>query len=177
MANPDIANGFKPYNNPYGRGQAVVTEHELLSSNAAIYIGSPVTIAAGGVDHATAGTDNALCGVSADFKAASTDGKIKVYSDPDQLFVAQTDDGTGTATAEGAIGLNINFVGTSGSGLISTAELDESSAATTVGHQFSIIALAKTYHRTAKNAHGEFNRLVVRINDHQFRSDTGVTGV
>ena len=140
-------------------------------------IGSPVSIVAGGVDLATAGTDNALIGISAEYKAASSGGKIKVYDDPEQRFSAQTDDGTGVATALGAVGLNINFIGSGGSGLRSTAELDESSADVTLGHQFTILELEKSFHRTAKNAFGEFNRLVVKINDHQGRSDTGVTGI
>lgn len=177
MANPDAAFGFRPYSAPFSKGQPVTTEHELNSSNSAIYIGSPVSLVAGGIDLATAGTGNALKGISAEYKAASADGKIRIYSDPQQRFVAQTDDGTGTATAEGAIGLNINFIGTGGSGLISTAELDESSATVTNTLQFHIEALAKTFHKSGQNAFGEFNQLVVRINDHQSVSDTGVTGV
>lgn len=178
MANIDNANGFLPYNSPTGgNGQPTVTEHVLLATNAAIGVGSPVVVAAGGVDHATAGTGNALLGIAAEAKAASAGGTIKVWSDPQQLFVGQTDDGTGTATAEGAVGLNINFVGTGVSSNRSTSELDEDSAAAGATLQFKIIELSKEVQGRAVNAHGEFNRLVVKINNHQLQGSTGTAGV
>jgi len=179
MANPDMPNGFRPYNDPYsGGGQPQVTEHDVLATNAAIGIGSPVAVVAGGVDHATAGAGNALLGIAAEAIAANEGGKIKVWSDPQQLFVAQTDNGTGTATALAAVGLNIDFIGTgvAASGL-STAELDESSAAVTANCQFKIMRLADEINGKDVNAFGEFNRFVVKINNHQKSAGTGTAGV
>lgn len=178
MANVDSPNGFSPYNSPHGgNGQATLTEHVLNSSNSEIGVGSPVAVVAGGVDLATAGTGNALLGIAAEYKAASDGTTIKVWSDPQQLFVAQTDDGTGTATAAASVGLNINFTGTSVSNRRSTAELDEDSAATGATLQFKIIELSKEMQGKTQNAHGEFNRLVVKINNHQLQGSTGTAGL
>jgi hypothetical protein len=176
MANLDSANGFLPYNAPHGgNGQPTVSEHPLLATNAEIGKGSPVKVAAGGVELAAAG--DALLGVAAEYKAASAGGVIKVWSDPQQLFVAQTDNGTGTATALAAVGLNIDHVGSGVSNNRSTAELDEDSAATTATLSFKIIDLSDEYQGNARNAFGEFNRLVVKINNHQLQGHTGTAGI
>lgn len=179
MANPDMPNGFRPYADPFsGSGQPQITEHDVLATNVAIGIGSPVAIVAGGLDHATAGAGNALCGIAAEAKAANSGGKLKVWSDPFQEFVAQTDNGTGTATALAAVGLNIDFVGTGvGANNLSTAELDESSAAVTANCQFKIKRLADEINGKNVNAFGQFNRFVVKINNHQFSTGTGTAGV
>lgn len=178
MANNNAANGFLPFSAPYGgNGQAIVTDHDLHATNSEIGIGSPVEIVDGGINLATAGTGNAMCGHAAEYKAASAGGKIKIWSDPQQLFVAQTDDGTGTATALGAVGLNINFIGTGVTNQRSTAELDESSAATGATLQYKIMGLSPEVQGNAVNAFGEFNRLVVKINNHQFQGSTGTAGV
>lgn len=176
MANVDNPSGFLPYSNPHhGSGQATITQHVLLATNAAIGVGSPLKVAAGGVDHASAG--DALCGIAAEAKAASSGGFIKIWSDPFQLFVAQTDDTTGTATAEAAIGLNIDFVGTGVSNGRSLAELDESTALTTAALVFKLIEISKEVNGNQLNAYGQFNRLVVKINNHQFAASTGTAGI
>ena len=178
MANIDNPNGFRPYNNPHGgSGQPTITYHPLNSSNSEIGVGTPVAVVAGGVDRAAAESSSALLGFAAEYKAASDGGLIGVWSDPLQLFVAQTDDGTGTATAAAAIGLNIDFTGTGVSNQRSTAELDESSADTTATLPLKIIDLSDEYQGNARNAHGEFNRLVVKINNHQLQGSTGTAGV
>lgn len=176
MANPDIPSGFKPFLGG-SHGSPEIVELPLAAANAAIGIGSPITLGAAGVTHATAGTGNALSGIAAEAKAASSGGFIKVwgYRDYNQLFTAQTDNGTGTATNGLAdTNLNINFVGTGVSNGLSTSELDENSATSGATVQFTIVKLAKTFHSTAQNAAGEFNRLVVRINNHTARA--GVAG-
>ena len=177
MANVNNPSGFVPYTGPgTGSGNAQITEHDLLATNAEIGIGSPVKVAAGGVELAAA--SDALCGIAAEYKAASDSSlKIKIWSDPDQLFVAQTDDGTGTATALAAVGLNINMVGTGVTNRRSTSELDETSATTTATLPFKIMKLSDEYQGRARNAFGEFNRLVVKINNHQFGSSTGTVGI
>ncbi len=178
MANIDSANGFVPYKAPHsGNGQPTITEHVLHASNTAVGIGAPVAVVAGGVNLASAGTGNPMMGIAAEAKAASAGGKIKIWSDPQQLFSAQTNDGTGTATAAAAIGLNINFAGVSKSGNLSTAELNEGSAAAGATLQFKIIELSTEVQGKIINAHGEFNRLVVKINNHQLQGGTGTAGV
>jgi hypothetical protein len=176
MANVDNPNGFKPWISPGASGQAKVTYLDLSASNSEIGIGSPLTIASGIVDLAAA--TNALCGISAEYKAASAGGLIAVWADPNQLFVAQTDDGTGTITAVAGVGLNASFVGTGVTGLESDAEIDEDSGATTATLELKIIRLSTEYtgDNGALNAYGEFNRMVVKINNHQFGSHTGTAG-
>ena len=114
MANTDAPNGFRPWSNPNnGSGQPVVRYLDLSASNTQIDKGDPVTSASGVINVAAA--SDALIGIAAESKAASTGGKIAIWSDPDQEFVAQTDDGTGTATAIGGAQANINFVAGTGS--------------------------------------------------------------
>jgi len=176
MANIDNPSGFMPYSSPHGgSGQPTVTEHLLLAANAVIGVGDLVSVQAGGVDKLTG--NGAALGIAAEAKAASSsDSTIKVWSDPQQLFVGQTDDGTGTATAASAIGLNIDPVDGSASNGRSIQELDEDTAADTATLVFKIIALSDEYQGGVKNAHGEFNRLVVKINNHQLQGHTGTAG-
>ncbi len=178
MANPDSPFGFLPVSSPYGSGgQARTTEHALHATNSEIGIGTPVVVVDGGVNLATAGTGNAILGIAAEYKAASSGGSIRVWSDPQQEFYAQCDDGTGTATALAAVGLNINFIGTGVSNKKSTAELDESGATTGATLQFKIMRLWQGFHRNSQNEFGEFNRLVVKPNNHQLQGHTGTAGV
>lgn len=171
MANTDKPMGFLPYKCPNGNGNPVVNYHRLHTSNSEIKKGDPVTFSgANGVDKASAG--NALCGIAAEYKAASSGGTIAVWDDPEQEFVAQTDDGTGTLTAATNMTLNANFVASSNTGdVISNAELDESSGANTATLPFKTFRLAGFI----DNAHGEFNRLIVKINNHQLAGGTGTS--
>src|SRR3990167_6292607 len=132
MANPNNPSGFLPYNAPHsGNGQPIITEHPLHATNSEIGIGSPVRIVDGGVNLAAGGGTLGLLGIAAEYKAASAGGVIKVWSDPNQLFVAQTDDGTGTTTALAAVGLNTTFIGSGVTNRRSTAEIDQSESLAT----------------------------------------------
>lgn len=169
MANTNSPNGFKPYLT--GR-KVQVTYYDLSASNSAIGVGDPIDYENDGtVDRAAASA--ALVGIAAEPKAANAGGSIAVWDDPDQLFVAQTDDGTGTATAKTCQNLNANFVAGTPSNGRSIAEIDESSAATTPALPFKIIRLSDE----VGNAFGEFNRLVVRINNHKAKGGTGTLGI
>jgi len=177
MANRNNPSGFLPVNLPTGGGgQPVVEEFDLASANSEIGVGTPVTWASGVIDRAAA--TNALAGIAAEYKAASAGGKIAVWSDPNQRFVAQTDDGTGVLTALAGIGLNASFIGTGVTNRRSTAEIDESSGLDTATLELKVLKLSPEYSgsRGAKNAYGEFNRLIVKINNHQFGSSTGTAG-
>ena len=171
MANVDNPSGFLPYLNPNsaGGGQPKVTYLRLAAANTAIGVGTPLTLAAGDADIAAAG--NALCGIAAERKAASTGGLIAVCADPDQLFVAQTDNGTGALSAVTDAMKNTNLVGTGITNGRSTSELDESAADTTATLQFKAFRLSDE----AGNAAGEFNRWVVKINNHQLGTGTGTS--
>lgn len=173
MANLNNPSGFLPYLNPVagGGGQPKITYLPLSSTNSEIGIGTPVTLASGAAVN-RAGTTDALCGIAAEYKAANTGGTIAVWADPQQWFVAQTDDGTGDLTSAANLGKNCTFVGTGVSNKRSTAEIDENSGDSTATLLFKTIRLSDE----ANNAHGEFNRLVVKINNHQFGSHTGTAG-
>ena len=177
MANRNAPSGFLPVNLPTGGGgQPVVEEFDLTVANSEIGVGTPVKWVSGLIDRAAAA--DALAGIAAEYKAASAGGKIAVWSDPNQRFVAQTDDGTGTLTAVGGIGLNTSFVGTGVTNRRSTAELDQSEGATTATLEFKVLKLSPEYSGSGgiKNVYGEFNRLIVKINNHQFGSSTGTAG-
>ncbi len=173
MANTDAPNGFLPYINPGDGcgGQAKIGYFPLAAANSAIGVGTPVTLVSGGPAN-IAGTTDALVGIAAEAKAANSGGKIAVWCDPAQWFVAQTDNGTGDLTAAANLGKNCTFVGTGVSNGRSTAEIDENSGDSTATLLFKTIRLSDE----AGNAHGEFNRLVVKINNHQLGEGTGTAG-
>jgi hypothetical protein len=171
MANRNSPNGFLPVINLDGSGGPKLEYLPLLATNVLIGRGDPVTIAAGGVDKAGAST--ALCGIAAEPKAANSGGYIAVWSDPNQLFVAQTDDGTGDLTTAADMRKNANIVaGTPVNGQ-SIAEIDENTGDTTATLPLKVIRLSNEI----GNALGEFNRLVVRINNHQLSGGTGTAGL
>lgn len=169
MANVNNPHGFLPVRSVGGGiGQPKISYLDLLVTNAAIGIGDPVTLSSGDVDRAAAST--ALCGIAAESKSANTGGKIAVWADPLQCFEGQTDDGTGTGTTQLLTsGANANIVAGAPSNGRSIAEIDESTVLTTATLPLKIISLYKD----PKNAYGEFNRLVVKINNHQFGTGTG----
>lgn len=169
MANTDNPNGFKPYLT--GR-KPQITYYDLSDTNSAIGIGDPVDYDDDGTVNRSAASA-ALVGIAAEPKSANSGGQIAVWDDPDQLFVAQTDDGTGTLTAQTGQNLNANFVAGTPSNGRSIAEIDEDSGATTPTLPFKIIRLSNE----AGNAFGEFNRLVVRINNMKAKGGTGTLGV
>lgn len=173
MPNSNNPNGFKPYMTPMCPYGPVIGYFPLNSSNSAIGKGTPVTRGASGIDRA--GTTDALYGIAAENKAASAGGTIAVWCDPQQWFVAQTDDGTGTLTtaAQHTEGLNATFIGTGVTNGESDAEIDETSGATTATLLFKVIRLSDE----RGNAIGEFNRLVVKINNHQLQGGTGTAAV
>jgi hypothetical protein len=178
MANTDAPHGLRPYSNSgVVSGSPRVRRYPLLATNSEIGLGTTVYKLTAGVNIWTSGP---ILGVAAEYKAANagaaTDDSrfIAVWDDPTQLFEGQCDNGTGTSTVETAIGLNTTIVGNSGvTNRRSTAELDESTATTTNTLPYKIMALAKY----PDNAYGEFNRLVVRPNNHQLVGDAGSTGV
>jgi len=170
MANVNNPNGFLPYL-AGGGGPPRITYLPLATANTAIGVGDPVTLVATGVDRAAASA--ALCGIAAEPKAASAGGKIAVWADPSQEFVAQTDDGTGACTTAVFMRTNANFVAGNAANGHSIAEIDEDTATTTATLPFKVLRLSDE----AGNAFGEFNRLVVKINNHQLGEGTGTLAI
>jgi hypothetical protein len=171
MANKDMPNGFLPYLSP-ADGRPKIHYYDLLTTNDAIGRGDPIVMHSDGFVNRAAASD-VLVGIAAEPKAANSGGKLAIWDDPMQEFVAQTDNGTGTATAQTCMNLNVNFVAGAPSSGRSIAEIDESSATTTATLPLRIVRLSEELN----NALGEFNRLVVRINAHKAKGGTGTVGV
>ncbi len=171
MANRDNPNGFTPVR--HLTGGEIRTEAVLLAAaNAAIGVGDLLVRTAAGVwDRWASG---AASGVAAASSAASSGGvEIAAYIDPNIVYAAQVDDGTGTLTAQTGINLNATAVaGTPVNGR-SIYEIDESSGATTIDLPLKVVRLSKQ----VGNGFGAFNRLEVVINNHDLKGGTGTLGV
>lgn len=171
MANVNAPHGFVPVRKlSGGGGHFPVKRMPLLSTNAAIGIGDPVVqTSAGVIDRGAASpAESTFWGIAAEAHAAndgaSTDpnkNTIAVWCDPDIVFEAQTDDGTGTATSQACVGNTANYVAGAPVNGVSIAEIDESTGgATTNSLPLKILGLYKQ----VGNAFGEFNKLEVAIN-------------
>ncbi len=178
MANKDAAHGFKPIGR-IGGGSLRLRKYTLASANTAIGKGQVVQMTnAGTVDIGSTGMTITTLGIAAHYcaanKGATSDPYILVYDQPDLIMEAQTDDGTGVATSQTAIGLNAEIVvgGVNSVTGQATAEIDESSAANTSTLPLKIIGL----YPDPSNSFGEFNRLLVTWNHHMYKSD-GVQGI
>ncbi len=174
MANRDAPHGFLPVRTKGGTCPPPLAPYALAAANSAIFMGDVVVLtAAGFVDRgAAAPAAGTLLGVAAEDKAASAGGTIKVWDDPDIVFEAQTDDTTGTATAQTCIGNNIDIIATAGSGGHSNMELDESTSAVAATLPFKIVGL----HKVVGNSFGQFNRLLVVLNPSVLKGN-GATGI
>jgi hypothetical protein len=163
MANKDQPKGAEPFGR-IGRLSEYVAD-------ATIYPGDLVKLHADGtVTPAAAG--DASVGVAATYAAA--DAQVLVYDDPDQLFVIQSDDAS-EPSAQDDIGLNYNIVVGSANATYrrSAMELDGSTGATTATLPLRLIRILPA----VDNALGANAKCVVKINNHQLGSSTGVAGV
>ncbi len=137
MANLDRPHGFGVIGR-LGGGSLRLRKYRLAAANTAIGKGMVVQMTnAGTVDIGGTGMTVTVIGLAAHYcaaaKGATSDPYILVNDQPDLVFEGQTDNGSGTATAQTCIGLNAEIVvgsvnTTTG---LSTAEIDENSAATT----------------------------------------------
>ena len=178
MANTDKAHGFRIIGR-IGGGSLRLRKYTLAAANTAIGKGMIVQMTnAGTVDIGATGMTTTLLGIAAHYCAASKGGTsdpyVLVYDQPDLVMEAQTDDGTGTGTAQTAVGLNAEIIVGSLDSTTheSTAEIDEDSVANTSTLPLGIIGL----YPDPKNAFGEFNRLLVIFNHHKYKS-VGVQGI
>ena len=140
MANIDAPHGFKPVRK-IGGGCMTASRYSLSASNGSIGIGDLLIIDTNGVitgRSAASPADGTVLGIAAEAVDANSGGTMLVYDDPSIVFEGQTDDGTGTSTAQTCVGANINVVNTAPSNGISQQELDESSAAVTAGLPFKV---------------------------------------
>lgn len=196
MSNTNAANGFQYFGRLEGGAVTAGLTTRLVSSSdtAALGQGDPVTsLTTGYVTASTAGTTQ-IDGIVNGFEYLSTalgrvvetnyyagsgaagDVKAYLYTDPQGLFVAQSNN---TAILFSDIGANINFTAgtpnaTTG---FSTASLDQSSINTTNTLPFRIVGLlsdsAPPGASGTDNA-SAFNRVIVSANNWDRKSLTGI---
>ncbi len=162
MANKDMVQGAMPFGRVL-RAQTYLTE-------AAVYPGDFLKLNAGGtVEQAAA--SNACIGVAAHYAGAAAE--VLVYDDPQQLFMIQSD--SADVDAQTDIGLNYNIVVASANTTYkrSGMELDGDTGATTATLPLRLVSMCPR----VDNAFGANVLCVVRINNHQNGSHTGVAGV
>ena len=194
MANKDNPRGLVPVKK-LGNGYetAGFTTYKVASGQAnSIFNGTAVELTAAGViQRATDGVGNSakIVGIAAGVFYTDTDGKprvknnwvggtttkggvaaeIKVYDDPDQLFIVQSDG----ATDQTAIGANAPMVGNANGSTttgISSMELDHTGI-TANSDQLRIVGISELPDNTA----GETNvDLIVRINTHAYTNLAGI---
>lgn len=169
MANVDRPFGFRPC-----EPDAPIHHHTLSATNAVIRKGHPVVKGTDGyVVEATAGGGAiSILGISAEYKAANSGGKIGVYDDPSTEFYAQEDGDSYTSTVANE-GENADFIAThtSNNTVDSATEIDISSHAATATLQFRLIRLAN---ELPNNAYGANAIWRVRVNVAQYKSETGI---
>lgn len=174
MPNRDGPRGFTPRFHLTG-GEIRPERVRLTAANALIGVGDPLVLTNDGrMDRAAAG--NAVAAVAAAPAAASSAAEIPAYVDPNIVYSAQTDNGTGVATAETAINTNINFVIGNAVNGRSIAELDQDSAAAGGGSE-TLPFKVRGLFQSPDNEFGEFNELLVTINNSPFKGGTGTAGV
>lgn len=171
MANADKPHGFTILGTLHGRTPSV-REYPVAAANSIIGKGDFVMLQTAGVVDRSAATDTQIVGVAMAPKAASAGGTLLVCDDPMVLLEAQTDDGTGTCTAQTDMYGNTNFVVADATYGMSRMEIDEDSQTTTATLPLKVIGL----YPDPNNAFGEFNRLLCIINNHVYKS-VGVDGL
>jgi hypothetical protein len=99
----------------------------------------------------------------------AVDAEIKVYDDPDQLFIVQADG----ASDQTAVGANAPMVGNANGNTtngMSTMELDHSGL-TASDEQLRVIGIVQDPDNTAGQTNVD---LIVRINDHAYTNLAGI---
>lgn len=163
MANKNIVRGAEPVGEVHSlqiyKAEAICYPGDFLKKHAS----GTVTPAAAG---------DAIVGVAMHYAAAAAE--VLVADDPDQVFMIQSDDATEPA-AQTALGLNYDIVvGTASTAYRRSAmQLDGSTGATTATLPLRLIRID----RAVDNAFGGNAKCIVRINNHQNGSSTGVAGV
>lgn len=168
MANRDEPRGLQPW------GRLLrVTQYVAAG---AIGRGDAVKLEAGGrVEVASSGGSSfagALAGVALDAADAAGD-VVRVADDPNQRFVVQADGADIDAQTD--LGLNYELLCTDRDSATkeSRQELDSSTGATTATLPLRAIEID----RKINNALGAQVDVIVKINNHQLGSGTGVAGV
>ena len=162
MANKDIVKGFEPFGRIY--------EVNEYLAGATCYPGDLLKLKSAG-DVEPAAASDACVGVALNY--ATSGSQVLVADHPMQLFMGQSDDSTIDAQTD--LGLNCNFIVAAGNATYrrSGMEIDGSEINTTATLPLRIVRIVPA----VDNALGANVKCVVRINNHQNGSSTGVAGV
>lgn len=169
MPNRDNPSGFIPVFSPTGeiRGELV----KLTATNAIIGVNDPLMLTAdGSYDRWSAG---ALAGVALAPSAASSGASILAVTDPNVVFVGQTDDTTGTLTLQTGVNLNADIITGNAVNGRSIFEIDESSGDVAATLPWKVIGI----YPGPENEFGQFNKLLLIPNNHVRKGGTGTAGV
>lgn len=152
---------------------------------AAVATDTPVVGVLVGVDPVTGRAGNSLQGggdndlnLSERYVPAEKQRYVFVCDDPNVLFEVQEDSAADPVDAAD-IGLNATFINTHGGDTttgVSGMELDSSSHTTVADRPLKIMGLARRTDNEFDATTGQA-KLIVKINNHQFGSGTGVAGV
>lgn len=199
MANTNAANGFQVFRRFDGGSptEGYETRKIVSTYGTAIGFGDPVvSVGSGYIERAAAGTTQ-IAGIFFGCKylnsavgrvvwsnswpgtAQGSDAQAYVVTDPQMLFVAQSNN---TAITFADIGANINFaVGAGANSVtgISNASVDQSTIATTDTLPFRIVGLLSQYETTSGAVNGTddasaYNRVIVAPNYWDRKSLVGI---
>jgi len=168
MANQNWPNGFIP-----SEDEQCTREHEISATNAEIAYGDLVERHTDGYVRPAVASSVRIIGVAAEHKAANSGGTIKVYDDPETVFVAQMDDSSFSAQAD----LQYNYdivVTTPDSAGRSRMQIDASTKALTATLPIKVRGLVPITNAYG-NTLGAYARVYCLINNHIYKS-TGVIG-
>lgn len=158
---------------PVGFNPTVVlraTPYDTSTAATAIFIGDIVEVATDGYLIPATGADTALYGSAGDYSAASTQTlDVAVFDHPDQMFTAQDDASATTDIAYG--GSNNDFI--AGAGSTTTLLSGHEIAVSTVTAATANIRMIHLVNRP-DNAYGANSEWVVQINEHAYKSTTGI---
>lgn len=121
MANVDFPRGFQPY-----RGKMDTEEYPIATNNGEIFADDLVELRTDGFYYQAQATSLTLIGTAAEYKAANSGGKIKVYSDPNMRFLAQASGAEIDAQTD--LDLNYNFVVAAGDPITKRSKMEINSA-------------------------------------------------
>ena len=171
MANPDRAYGFKPW------GPLLAVKHLQKDAAAAAFGINDVVLQTtdGGVDVAgAAGTISNTVGVSLEYSATGTAGRVMLAIDPNQIMQAQ-DDGAGDTTVLADLGEtgDSTFTTLNTTTKISTQELDTDTLDASGVNQFLLLDILLSDNTDGtKNALGDNGDYIVQWAAHRRGSST-----
>lgn len=165
MANRDLPMGFLPIG--HMTGGAIPEPHEyVMTASQKIYKGDPVVITSGGtVSVAAASATTTHIGIAAEYKydsGASGTMKIKVYDDPDVLYMVQTTNSL-TTSIDNVFNTSDIITYAAGSDVTYTSIMELNTPGTST-KPWIILRLWDA----PDNAWGEFSKVVVKYNQHTF---------